>query len=246
MSKQKKIIIAGIILAVVVIIAVGMILWLSSDNTKKTVKYDGLIDAQIAAINEQKSDYWLYSENSSIKQDIEYQKYYAKIIGKEDMYSNLFEAYFEEIEAECGGEYKVSFAYEKERKFDETELEAVREYFVSEVEAMYEALETNKTSISEELAAEDVPQQEMDTCLEMYEKAIRGYQNMDITEISELDIKVIIEKSNDSESFDVNILLAKIDGEWVFMQENEYLEKKHYVFTSGITPYTVCTNICEQ
>lgn len=252
-SNYKKYIIIGIIVVLIAVVALVMVFRFkdkkddsSEDKTNRVpAEYDALIDTQIDAINENNPDYWIYSEYASIKQDMDFQKYYSEIAGYEETYAKFFKDYFEEINEYMGGEYTITYSIEEERKFDDKELEIVKEYFATEVEAMYAALEDNKASIKEELSDIDVSDEDINTCLTMYETAILGYQNMDISEVNKLNIKVSIESEKNKDSFVVEILVAKIDGLWVFMQENEYLNNKHYVFSSGITPYTVCTNICE-
>ncbi len=238
-DKIIKLAVAGVAAVVLVVLIVVLFTSLFGGGYKKAIK------SQIKLINKQTEDGLEYQKYSSIENGYDITKMLCEYSEEylEDNYEENYEDAVDYLKDEFGRNYKITYKIAEAEKMEKDDVADIQEYFEEAWEDADEDFEDEWEDYYEEYYEEeyDLSSKELkkvEAAMEKYYKATA--KKVKVSAVYEVELECKIKGSEDSEEFDLDdIMVAKVNGDWVFLYEGGDDDDKYWGMTTGITPVSV-------
>ncbi len=212
------------------------------DDKSEPKTFESAIEDNIELINNYTSNALEYCKHGILPKNYELSKLLCEYSEAyfEDMYQNSYKDYVEALKNEFGDNFKVDYSVNSKEDIDSDKIKEIQEY----LEEAYDYLIDNdddywndlETMLDEEY---DFSSKEIEDVKVIFEEYVDEMKNLKITKAYEIEFEVSIKGSEDEDDFDMEIIIANINGEWLFVNEYGSNDDKLYAITSGLTPVTI-------
>lgn len=226
------------------LIALVIIAVISLCNVISYWGYRGPIKNSFNLINKKCEDALQYGEHASFKETIKYNEMEQELLGTEYYVSQ--KDYIDGLNKEYGENYKVKYKIAEVEELDEEKCEAIEEFFVQFYEIMSETKDANLEELKQKCEKKDVDEKDIEKLCKAYEKHIEAYKDVDVTKVYKVQLKCKISGSVSWDEFVIeDIMIAKINGKWLFVNEHDYGEFVEYILHNQLTPEMVYAKLAK-
>ncbi len=224
---NKKIItyaVIGVAAVVAVIIVVSIFSSIFGGSYKTPIK------KAVALVNKKVENDLDYAKYSSLESYYEYLELSEELLDEDD---DEYEEYLDELAEEYGDNFKVKFKISDVEKADKDDLKD----FQKEYEELYEEIgdlaDDTLDYLEEYWDEEDLSSKEQKKLKKAFEKYVDECEKLKITAAYEVELECTIKGSEDDDDFELeDIIIAKVNGEWVFL-------------SGAITPKTIYYSVMD-
>ncbi|MBP3338298.1 MAG: hypothetical protein J6L69_02710 [Lachnospiraceae bacterium] len=221
----------GALVAIIVVVLVFSVLF--GGGYKKPIK------AADKALDKHKIDSYEYADYTSLKSYREYVELKNELLDEDD-HEDAYEETIEELEDEFGSKFKVKIKITDKEKLDKDDrkdiADGLEDYYESTVDNEDDSLDYLEELCDEE----DVSSKDFKKLKKAYEAYIKDLKKIKVSKAYELKLEVTIKGKEDEDDFKIkNLIVAKVNGEWVYVSE---VGEDLYAFGGGINPTTVYWN----
>lgn len=240
-DKIVKLAVAGVAALVLIVLIVVLFTSLFGGGYKKAIK------AQIKLVNKQVEDGLEYGKYGATSEEYAIEKLLCDYSEDylEDQYEKSYEDAVDYLKDEFGRNYKIKFKVAEAEKMEKDDVADIQEYFEDAYEDYEDDWEDEWDDSLEEYYEDeyDLSSKELKKVKAAYEKYAKSMSKVKVSSVYEVELECTIKGSEDDDEFDMDVMVAKVNGDWVFLSEYEYDDEKAWYMTTGITPYSVMAAI---
>ncbi len=230
-DKKKIIKVCIVIVAIVIVfVAVRLIVPLFYG-------YKGPIIHSIQALNEYDEDQSTYEKYGLLKSQCDM----AELLNDlENEDSDIYYDYIEALKVKFGNKYKIDYEIIGEEKLGEDELDEIKEsLFLSKEKLEVYVKDMENYCIKNNLDEDDAKQ-----VSELASAVVKDYQELKITSGYRMDLECRISGSLSYADFTMKeIVIIKINGQWLFVSYYESNGEKKYYFSNPLTPEMIYSKV---
>ncbi len=100
--------------------------------------------------------------------------------------------------------------------------------YVETLEATMSQIEENKGYFAE---AFEVSEDEVDDMMSAYDDVVELYEDIKISAAYEVEVEFVIKGEDEEDDFELDLVIAKVDGNWIMIKEGQEDMWNFYVLT---------------
>lgn len=198
--------------------------------------YKAAIMNSVNLLNKQEQSQALYEKYAVFDSQYDMMQFLNEIKGKED---KEYADYVEGLKLKYGSKYKITYDISSETEISEAELKDIQE----SIKKDQDELDAYIADMKDYCKENSLNEKDEEKLLKLCEKIVKDYSDVKVTKGYKVELDCKIDGSLGFMDFSIkNLIIAKINGQWIFVGYYGEEEKVYYM-ANPINPEIIYSKV---